>query len=154
MTTVQDDIRDVKAACALLGYHAEAIVDHHRNVAETLRGLARRLRNAGMAPPPSATPVAPPLPATPAPAPVANSAVDRLSTAPRVPEPVTLFSDAEVAGIYARRKSDVQRHRDGGSDPKAQHVALLPPSVPATDSLDPAAIYERRRQAVAASGSR
>jgi hypothetical protein len=61
---------------------------------------------------------------------------------------------AEVAGIYARRKSDVQRHRDGGSDPKAQHVALLPPSVPATDSLDPAAIYERRRQAVAASGSR
>jgi hypothetical protein len=59
-----------------------------------------------------------------------------------------LFTRAEVDAIYANRKRDVQNARhgtapDAGNDP-----------APSTNSLDPAAIYERRRQAVAASGSR
>jgi hypothetical protein len=156
MTTVQEEIRDVKAACALLGHHAETIVDQHRNAAVTLQGLARRLRNAGLASPPTTTAMTSPRPSpTPSPAARVGTTGD-IESPVRVQEP-DVFSKSYAADVYAERRAAVQRrtstaHRDAASDPKAANWPLLPSSAPSTDSLDPANIYERRR--VAGGGSR
>ena len=105
----------VTDSLATLALHADVIADHSR-MAETIRGLAARCRRlleeegepARAARPPAAA--KPPAPSTPSPSP---SPTPPPIAAQRVEEPVSLFSAAYVADVYAARKADVQRTREG-----------------------------------------
>ena len=134
MTTADEEIRQVRAACAFLSAHSEYLVTHERNVAATLRAYPGYLQVRGLAAP------LPPTAAAQAPA------AARLAAPPPPPAGLTeaqMLAEIQPDVVYARRRDEVLARARGTRGPGAEAAP------PAAESLNPEAVYAARRAAVA-----
>jgi hypothetical protein len=126
MTIAPDEVTQLRDACALLGSHADVVLQQ-RNMAATLLALAGRLRALGIG--------APPAPARP-PARDQGPGPEGLSVA-------QMLAEIQPDVVYARRREEVLA-RVRGTRPGAGAAP------PAADSLNPEDVYAARRAAAAA----